>query len=398
MKEVVPAPMSGAPPGPSTAFAETNNAFALDLYGRLRTAQGNLICSPFSVQTALGMALAGARGDTEIQMRSTLHFTASGEMAHAENARLIQWLNAEGRRACEIGVANSLWAQDDAPLEDAFVAVLSRYYGEGIHLTDFRGSPDAARATMNRWIEHTSRGRFRELFPAGSLSPDARLALINLVAFKGTWKHRFSRSLTEDQPFYCAGGATETVPLMHQHVTVDYVQAEGYQAVDLAYQGEDISMLLLLPDRGDGLGALEAALSPRALQDCTQRLQQRTVELFIPRCTIRGDTMDLGPQLAALGMATAFDHRLADFSGINGRPPGDSESLYLSNVLQRAFVEVDEKGTVAEAVTAVFTMEFTAQKAPSPVPVFRADHPFFFAIRARESGAILFLGRLNAPS
>ena len=108
--------------------------------------------------------------------------------------------------------------------------------------------------------------------------------------------------------------------------------------------------------------------------------------------------MELGPHLAALGMATAFDQSLADFSGINGRPPRDSASLSLSTVLQQAFVEVDERGTVAEAVTAVGTMVFSKQEAPSPVPVFRADHPFFFAIRARESGAILFLGRLNAPS
>jgi serpin B len=250
---------------------------------------------------------------------------------------------------------------------------------------------------IDQWVEDTTRQKVRELVPSGALNADTHLILVNAVYFKGMWELQFSRAATRDEPFHLEGDGKVQAPLTQQHEEVRYLQTGGYQAVDLLYRGGDLSMLVLLPNRKDGLRDLEKALSMRMLQDCEAQMANHEVELFLPRFKITWGTVNLRDQLTALGMPLAFEGGQANFSGINGYEPPHNDSLSISAVFHKATVETNEEGTEAAAATAV-PMERTGRSSPQRVPVFRADHPFLFAIRDRKSGAILFLGRMADPT
>jgi len=250
---------------------------------------------------------------------------------------------------------------------------------------------------INRWVEDKTKEKIRELIPTG-LSPDTRLVIVNAVYFKGAWVLPFPTYSTLDQPFYLEDGRCVQRPLMYQQQSLRYVQTADYQAVDLAYQGEALSMLVLLPARKDGLRDLETRLSTRMLSDCVGRMSEREVIVFLPKFRLTWGTAEVSNQLRALGMPVAFTRSLADFSGINGHRPPHRDSLSISNVFHQAFVEVNETGTEAAAATAAAMIRLGACETSLPVAVFRADHPFLFAIRHRRSGAILFLGRMADPT
>jgi len=385
------------PIGPAS-FAEDNNDFALAMYGQLRQQGGNLFFSPFSIRTALSMTQVGARGETAAQMEETLRISSSDEKQHVGFAEIIQRLNAAGGGEYEMSVANSLWCQDGAPLQPGFLDVIARHYGGGMNVVDFGRGAEAARA-INLWVEHKTRKKIPMLIPLDSLGAETRLVLVNAVYFKGMWVLQFRRTDTGDERFHLEGGGTVRAPLMYQHGEVRYLQAAGYQAVDLIYQGGELSMLVFLPDRRDGLGNLERTLSPQILHDCMERMNRREVKLFLPRFKITWGTVNLHDELTALGMTLPFNRSQADFSGINGHQPPNEEALFVSAVFHKAFVEVNEEGTEA-AATAVHAVARPALRLfkPPPIPIFLADHPFLFAIRDRKSGAILFLGRVADPT
>ena len=298
-----------------------------------------------------------------------------------------------------MAVANSLWGQDGTPLQPGFLDLIARHYRGAMNLVDFRRGAEAARVTMNQWVEDKTRQKIRELIPSGGLGADTRLVLVNAAYFKGMWVQQFRKAATRDEPFHVEGGGKVQAPLMHQREGVRYLQARGYQAVDLVYRGGDLSMLVLLPDRKDGLRDLEMTLSARMLHDCVAQMGTREVKLFLPRFKITWGTVNVRDQLTALGMPLAFT-RLANFSGINGHEPPHEDSLFISAILHKAFVETNEEGTEAAAATAVFMTTAASLRSlkPPPVPIFRADHPFLFAIRDRKSGTILFLGRMADPT
>jgi len=386
--------------GPES-FAEDNNDFALAMYRQLRQRPGNLFFSPFSLRTALGMTYAGAGGETATQMRETLRLSSPEEAPHVAFAEIVERLSAGGGSKYEMAVANSLWGQDGAPLQPGFLDLTAHHYGGGMNLVDFRRDAEAARLTMNQWVEGKTRQKIRELIPSGVLDADTRLVLVNAVYFKGMWVLQFPKSATRDEAFRLEGGGKVRAPLMHQRECVRYLQAAGYQAVDLVYEGGDLSMLVLLPDQKVGLRNLEKQLSARMLHDCVAQVRTREVKLFLPRFKIAWGTVDMRDQLTALGMPLAFTRYRADFSGINSHEPPDEESLFLSGVFHKAFVEVQEEGTEAAAATAAHFRQASAPSrpfTPPPLPIFRADHPFLFAIRERKSGAILFLGCIIDPT
>ncbi len=381
------------------SFARDHNDFALALYGQLLQRPGNLFFSPFSIRTALGMTSAGARGETAVQMSKALRFAVSDHTLHEAFGEIIRQLNAAGGGKYEMAVANSLWSQAGAPLKTEFLESIARHYGGGMNVVDFRSSAGAARVVINRWVEDMTKRRIREFIPPSGLDADTRLVLVNAVYFKGTWVLQFRKVATRDEPFSLEGGGKVQAPLMHQHEEVRYLRAGGCQAVDLDYQGGDLSMLVLLPEKKDGLRVLEKRLSTRMLHDCVAKMIVREVELFLPRFRLTWGTIELGVYLRALGMPLAFTRFQADFSGINGHEPPHDDSLFISAVFHKTFVEVNEEGTEAAAATGVDMPRTAAPPSkPPPIPVFRADHPFLFAIRDRKSGAILFLGRVADPT
>ena len=380
------------------SFAADNNEFAFDMYGHLRQQPGNLVFSPLSIRTVLAMAEAGARGETAVQMRNALCISSPEKLQHGAFATAIARLNRAADAEYEVAVANSLWGQEGAPLLAEFLDVIARLYDGTMNHVDFQRRMEAARA-INRWVETQTRKNIRELISSDSLHADTRLVLVNAVYFKGKWELQFDKAATRDEPFHSGGGGKVRAPLMHQKERVEYIQGNGYQADELLFRGGEVSLLILLPDRKDGLQELEQTLDARVLDECVAQLVTRTVNLFLPRFKMRWGTVDARDPLTALGMTLAFTRFQADFSGINGHGPSDEDGLFISGVFHQAMVDVNEEGAEAAAATAlVMTMAGLSLSTPPQVPTFRADHPFLFAIRDRWTGAILFLGRVADPT
>ena len=391
------APREAAARPPVNPFADGNNAFSFALYAQLREQTGNLIFSPFSIRTALAITHAGARGETADEIRDALHFSAArDELGALKN--IVGRLRRSVQNEYEMAIANSLWVQRGIPVAPAFLALIAASDGDCIKDADFRHAADAARAGINAWVEERTNRRIRDLIPAGALSPDEILLIVNAVYFKATWLHPFEAELTRGERFYLNDGGEVHARLMGCEEHFSYVQMNDFQAIDLMYRHGNASMLVLLPARRDGLQHLEDTLSIGMLNDTISRMRGHIVDLTLPRFTMTSPTVPVHTSLEMLGVRRLFDSARADLSGINGKVPPDPQALVVSEVLHKAFVDVNERGTEAAAATAVgVTLGSPPNAGPLPV-VFRADHPFVFAIRDRQSGTILFLGRMMDPT
>ncbi len=369
------------------AVVQGNTEFALDLYQQLRTREGNLFFSPYSISTALAIAYAGARGETARQMARALHFLLEDEQLHPAFARLeARLVEVQEKGHVRLRVANSLWVQEGAALREEFLALTKQYYGVLIAGVDCADT-EAARQKINAWVEEKTGNRIMELIPPAVLDPLTLLALVNAIYFKGDWASQFAPHLTRKAPFWATPRKQVQVMMMTQRHLYGYGQAGGLQILELPYAGEDLSMVVLLPRKSDGLARLEATLTAENLDRWTRRLRETQVEVFLPRFEVTL-LFALDEILKSMGMVDLFSER-ADLTGMAGGP------LFMGAVLHKAFVKVNEEGTEAAAVTAVFVAK--GMRASSP-PVFRADHPFLFLIREKATGNILFLGRVVDPA
>jgi len=374
--------------GAREAVARGNNGFALDLYARLRGEPGNLFFSPFSIRTALAMTWAGARGNTAEQMKATLRFPDDQAALHAAVGALQRELNQPPEKdAWELSVANALWGQEGFRFLDDFLGLLKRNYGAGLRQVDFARATEKARETINRWVEKETRDKIKDLIKPGVLAADTRLVLTNAIYFKGTWQHVFKEKRTKNQPFTLQNGNEAPVPMMTQTERFGYFESPALQALEMAYKGNRLSMIVLLPRKKDELPALEKTLDAKSLRGWIAGLRSRQVEVSLPKFTTTS-AFGLADTLKAMGMTDAFGGK-ADFSGMTGK-----RDLFISAVIHKAFVDVNEKGTEAAAATGV-VMALTAM--PERPVIFRADHPFLFLIRDRRSGSILFMGRIMDP-
>lgn len=371
-----------------------NSAFAFDLYQAIRKQPGNLFYSPYSISVALAMTYAGARGETERQMAQVLHFALEQARLHPAFNALDQALASRGAGAkskdgqpFRLRVANSLWGQAGYTFLPAFLDTLAENYGAGLRLVDFKGAPEDARKAINDWVSDRTEGRIRDLIPQGAIDTLTRLVLANAIYFNAAWMHTFEKSATQDGPFYLLDGSQVTVPMMRQNERFPYFAGKGVQAVELPYDGGEVSMVLLVPDRG-AFSAFEEALSAQVVTDILARMEQISVNLAMPRFKYDA-TLSLADTLRAMGMPEAFSAN-ADFSGMDG-----TRNLAITDVFHKAFVAVDEAGTEAAAATAVI-IGLTAMPA-SPVDL-TVDRPFIFLIRDIQTGAILFVGRVLNPT
>ena len=371
------------------AAANSNNAFAFDLYRQLREKEGNLFFSPASISTALAMTSAGAKGMTEEQMAEVLHLNLPEPRRHEATGRLSQLLNAE-EKGYQLRMANRLWGQKTYPFREAFLDVTRAQYGAELASLDF-AQTEEARKTINAWVEKQTAGKIVDLIPAGVLDEMTRLVLTNAIYFKGKWSDEFKKERTEDAAFYLTKSREVTVPMMHQTRKFLYAETKDGQVLRLPYAGDDLSMIVLLPREVDGLAALEKSLDADAFDGWTSKLRAREVRVFLPRFKMTAE-FQLADALKALGMTLAFSNE-ADFSGIS-----TVEGLNISAVIHKAFVDVNEEGTEAAAATAVVIAPTAAPvDDPQEPAVFRADHPFVFVIRDNRTGAVLFAGRVTNP-
>ncbi|MGA3160497.1 MAG: serpin family protein [Terracidiphilus sp.] len=374
------------------AVVEGNNAFAVELYSQLRNQSGNLFFSPESISTALAMTYAGSRGDTASEMAKTLHFTLPPDRFHPAMGALLSDLNA-AHNGYQLRMANALWAQQGYTFLDDFLKLTASDYGAGFNQVDFKGATETARLTINQWIEQKTEDKIKDLLQPGALDSSTRLVLTDAIYFKGTWQKQFQLAQTADGDFHLSKEQSVKAPLMHRADAYNYFNGGKFQALEIPYKSEELSMIIFLPKDIGGLPALEQSLTTSKMQQWLSHLRPvPEVIVTIPRFKVSLQ-FELQNTLSAMGMPQAFG-RLADFSGING-----NRDLWISAAIHKAFIDVNEEGTEAAAVTAV-VMIATAMYEPNRPPpiVFCADHPFIFLIRDNRSGGILFMGRVTDPT
>lgn len=369
---------------------EGNNTFAMDLYSKLSTADGNIFFSPYSISTALAMTYVGARGETAIQMRDTLHFRLPVDELPGAFAAFEKSLHRSQREGgYELSVANSIWGQSGYTFLEEFLNTLENSFKAPLRTVNFRREAELARQKINTWVADKTNDRIQDLIGPGALTPLTRLVLCNAIYFKGDWASQFDEDNTETKPFRTASGEEVEIPLMNQKIECLYGENDDLQLLQLPYVGNDISMLVILPKKPGTLEEIEAQLDYGKLKSITRYMHRREVDVFLPRFKLETE-FSLGGTLADMGMPNAFGGA-ADFSGMDG-----TKELLISAVLHKAFVEVNEEGTEAAAATAV-VMRLTSVMPQVPVS-FKADHPFIFMIRDNDTGAILFMGRILDPS
>ena len=384
---------SAQSPAPAADQAEVvagSNAFATGLYSRLRSQPGNLFFSPESISTAFAMAWAGARGQTAAEMARVFHYTLPPDHLHPAMGALLAAMNAP-HDGFELHVADALWAQRDESFLESYLKLVQSAYGAGFRQVNFTSSPEAARATINQWIEKQTKDRIKDLLPPGTVTSMTRLVLTNAIYFKGSWVDPFDKAATRNDPFHVSSSQSVQAPFMHRTGNYAYYDGGTFQALDLPYKGNELSMVVLLPKKTDGLSALEDSFTAETLASWLPKLQSgNRVILALPRFTMT-QRFELSGILGAMGMPQAFSNR-ADFSGMTGRP-----GLTISAAVHKAFVDVNETGTEAAAATGTVMMGMARRVEPPPI-VFQADHPFLFMIRDTKSGSILFLGRVVDPT
>jgi serpin B len=373
-------------------LVDGNSDFTFDLYQALREEQDNLFYSPYSISLALAMTYAGARGETEQQMAEVLHFLLSQEKLHPafnaldlELAKRGEGVSEEEGDAFRLNIANSIWGQQDFEFLPEFLDTLALNYSAGLRLVDFVHATEEARQAINQWVEDQTEEKIENLIPEGTLNDLTRLVLANAIYFNAGWMHPFEEANTQEGTFYLLDGSTVSAQFMSQEEEFRYAKGDGYQAVELPYVGGDTSMVILLPGEGQ-LDAFEMSLDNARVEQIIDSFQMQNVRLSMPRYEFES-AFNLKEILSRMGMPDAFGQ--ADFSGMDGKM-----DLFISEILHKAYVSVDEEGTEAAAATAVI-MGLTA--LPEKPVEMTLDHPFIFFIRDNVTGTILFVGRVMNP-
>lgn len=375
-----------------TAVVDGTNQFATDLYQVINDRDGNLLFSPLSISMALSMTYGGARGATAEQMASILHLPQDRD-THA----IMNWLDQElesrangpeGKRnsGFELSIANSIWGQIDFPFLSEYIDLLAANYGAGMRVTDFVNQPEPSRLAINRWVSNETHKKIPELFSKGMISSDTRMVLANAVYFNAPWKNEFKKSETQTLPFTLLDGSQVNTEMMHAKRDFGYNEGQGFRAVSLPYRGDEVAMMIILPDEGT-FQSFDQGLNAEQISMIVDGMSQIEVNLTLPR--FQFDTeLDLGDSLPSLGMVDAFDSHLADFSGMDG-----ARDLFISDAIHKAYIDVNEEGTEAAAATGI-VIKLTSLPIENVVLV---DRPFIFAIYDKVTGSILFLGRVVNP-
>lgn len=377
-------------PSTAQAVATAGSQFALDLLGAVREGGGNVLYSPFSISQALTMAYGGARGTTEKEMASALRISSltQADVHPAMNALdLALASRGQGKpgingQPFRLNIANATWGDAGTSFENTYLDLLAENYGAGLGVVDFRGAPEPARQMINDWVADRTEQKIQNLLQPGTIDSATRLVLTNAVYFNASWATPFETSATADATFKALDGSAQQVPFMNRTAQMSLSIRQDYAAVDLPYAGDELAMTIILPDEGK-LESVAASLNPAELDALYAGMKSEEVELSLPRFKYEA-SLSLRSSLEKLGMKAAFGD--ADFSGISA-----TEQLSIGDVVHKAFIDVNEAGTEAAAATAVV---FVGTSVPDQPIAFRADRPFLFLIRDRQTGAILFMGLL----
>lgn len=379
-------------PADIDTLVNDNSAFAFNLYQALKGMNGNIFYSPYSISEALAMTYGGARGETEKQMATVLHFQLAQARLHPafnsldiQLAQRGQGAKGEDGKGFRLHVVNAIWGQQGFSFLPDYLDLLSQNYGAGLRLLDFVKASEQSRQTINQWVSKQTEEKIKDLLPPGSINDQTRLVLTNAIYFNAAWQSQFKPEDTADGQFHLLNGSDVTAQMMKQTLSTGYTKGSNYQAVELPYDGDELSMVILLPE-ADQFKAFQDTLNSQQVSDIVKDIKYQPVALTMPKFKIESQ-FNLKDTLSAMGMPSAFTG--ADFSGMDGR-----KDLEISDVVHKAYVSVDETGTEAAAASGV-TMRLTAMPA-EPVQV-TIDHPFIFLIRDIKTGTVLFIGRVMDP-
>ena len=372
--------------------AKGNTEFGGRLYDLLREDPGNIIMSAFSVSAVMAMASSGAGGETLAQMTSGMSFPSTEHLVIGYRD-VIAALGTDNSNFT-LEVANIIFGQEELDILPAFEQTLVQHFGASIQKTDFRKKKEAA-LLINNWVEKVTREKIRNNIQPDMLDSLSKLVLVNAIYFKGDWAKKFDPECTENRDFYLADGRTVSVPMMTHTRKYQMAKIKNLDAamIELPFKADRIVMQILLPKNAGGLRELEGKMQTEDLETLFQeKKKEEWVKLFLPRFKLE-QTIPLTSLLKQLGMTDMFLESRADFSGIDG-----SEDLFVSNVLQKAVIEVTEEGSEVAAVTVcrMQIMGIGARKVKDPE--FRADHPFMFFLRDRLTGLTLFQRRVQDPT
>ncbi len=397
--------------------ARATNGAGLDVYRELAKSRPgqNLVISPYSIESALALAYAGADGSTRSEMARALYFPAGNGALQAEFARLRIALGATaeasratadartraGARTDPIAwnQANRLFGQQGYAFREPFIALMRDGFAAPFQPMDFRTNPEPPRLAINAWVEEQTRQKIKDLIPAGALSEFTRLVLVNALYMKAPWDVPFAKTSTAPRAFRPAPGSSRDVPTMQRTAPLGYAVEDGLTIVTLDYLGAGLQFVIMLPDQSQSVDAAAARLTPAHFTRWANLRQtsRREVDLYLPKFTVPGATVPLGQVLRVMGVRSAFDEPRgsANFDPIAPRRPDDY--LAISDVFHQTFVALDEEGTEAAAATAVVMVTTTSIVNPPPPIEVRVDRPFLFAIQHRGTGVCLFLGRIADP-
>jgi len=368
-----------------------NNMFAFDLYKKLVSKKTNpdenVFFSPFSISSALAITYEGAKEKTAEEIKTVFFFPESIDTLRNGYLVVNTGINA-GDADYDLHIANALWAENTYPFLNDYITTAEEYYSADLTNLDFINKPEESRLTINKWAEEKTEEKIKNLIPAGMIDPLTRLVITNAIYFKGTWVKQFDKNNTCEADFITSSGETVKVPMMQrtdEDAIYGYAENDEFQILRMPYEhecGKELSMIAVLPKDND-LRAVEKTLDADTLAEAEGLLKTEQVYVYFPKFRIETE-YTLSDTLKEMGMPTAFSPA-ADFSGMDG-----TTDLFISDVVHKAYVDVNEEGTEAAAATAV-VMQLTAAAHKEPIPVFRADHPFIFLIQDNETGNILFL-------
>jgi serpin B len=373
-------------------YVDSSNEFTFEMYKQLIDSNENIFFSPYSISTALGMAYEGARGQTATEMMEVLNLPED-DSTRLEMVKEMQDLLNKETTSYELSAANAYWLREEGSLKQEYKNAIESYYQANGQQLDFSGDPSGSVDTINNWVESETNGKIKDLLSPTDIDAFTYLILTNTIYFKADWKYQFNSNATLETSFYLTGCEEIETELMHmcdESKKLNYAANSDAQLIQLPYKDEELSMFVLLPKLND-IASLESKLDHTYLSNMKEDITSEYVDLYLPKFKF-DQKYDLKDNLSAMGMPTAFSGS-ADFSGITS-----DVDLFISMVIHQSFVEVNEKGTEAAAATAVgMTMSAGSSSSPEPI-LFRADHPFIFFIEHKETGQILFMGKVENPN
>jgi serpin B len=374
-------------------YINSSNEFTFEMYMDLINGDDDIFFSPYSIVTALGMAYEGARGQTASEMEDVFDFIKNNK-TRWEMVRSVQSMINQNNPSYELSTANAYWLRLGEELNNEYKNAIESYYLAHGEELNFRGDPEGSADTINEWVEQKTNDKIKDLIAPGIITVNTYLILTNAIYFKSDWKYQFDPDATEDMTFYKSSSVEKLTPMMHmkdEEIELNYSSNEDAHLLMLPYQDEELSMYILLP-KENNISSLESKLNKEYLDNMKEDLSPEYIDLYLPKFKFELK-YNLNKNLIDMGMPSAFEPSNANFSGIKA----SSGKLWISKVIHQSFVEVNEEGTEAAAATAV-VMEDYAGGPSEPVPIeFKADHPFIFFIEHKETGQILFMGKVENP-